>query len=476
MAFYGLDFGTTNSSISIMENDQVRLLPIDEKSKTQEVVRSALYFFPKKIVLAKNVTEQQKANQTFRDTQISYEGATKTLIGTAAVNAYLQDNKLRHPGIRRKIYTGKLLHLILYVTSSGKQVFNDVLEFYEEIDFGTGRFFHALKSALKVKSYRGSRVFGEEYSLEQLIAKLISQIKDRADEMVKLNIDSVVVGRPVAISTDPDKDKAAQDRLEEALKIVGFKNIKFVFEPIAAAKYFLNKSGMEKKKILVFDFGGGTLDTALVEYDEGFNVLATDGVYIGGDLLNSDILYQVLGKYFGTEVTWGEREMPMPIHIVDSIRSWYAIPTLNNPDDIAFLSEKCLYNCNDPEAIKRLIYLVENNLGFEVYEAIERAKKELTHSPASRIVFKDGLIDIDIEITREQFEKIIHWRVENVRETVLNTLTKANLKPEDVDCVVRTGGSSLIPVFVRMLTDIFGPERITEFDPFTSVAAGLAIE
>jgi molecular chaperone DnaK (HSP70) len=165
MAFYGLDFGTTNSGISIMEDGKVKLLPIDEKAKTQEVVRSALYYYPKKFVLAKNVTAQQKADHTYRANQVSYEGETKTLIGTAAANAYLQDNKLRHPGIKRKIYTGKLLHLILYVTASGKQVFNDILEFYEEIDYGTGRFFHALKSALKVKSYRGSRVFGEEYSL-----------------------------------------------------------------------------------------------------------------------------------------------------------------------------------------------------------------------------------------------------------------------------------------------------------------------
>lgn len=380
---------------------------------------------------------------------MSYEGETKTLVGTDAVKVYLKDNKRRTPGIKRKIYTGKTLHLILFVTPSGKQVFGDIPEFFEEIDFGTGRLFHTLKTALRTPVYKDSRVFGEDYSLEQLIAKMIGQMKETADKQIDEVVDSVVVGRPVVISPDPVRDQAAQNRLEEILKLVGFKKIKFEFEPVAAAKYFVTKNKLEKQKILVFDFGGGTLDTALVEYDQQFKVLATDGVYIGGDLLNSDILYHKLGEYFGSKITWSDRNLGMPTHIIDSLRSWYAIPTLNNPADMAFLTEKGRFNNSDPEAMKRLTYLIQHNLGFEIYEAIEKAKKELTNNESARTVFKDGSIDIDLEINKKEFEKIIKPRVEEIKAVVLDTLKKANLKPE---------------------------EKITKFDPFTSVAAGFTLE
>ena len=110
-----------------------------------------------------------------------------------------------------------------------------------------------------------------------------------------------------------------------------------------------------------------------------------------------------------------------------------------------------------------------------MYEAIEVAKKELTYKDNTRIVFKDFPIDIDVEFTREEFEAIIEPRVNTVRKTVMNTLKKANVLPEGIDVVVRTGGSSLIPVVENTLVEIFGADKVVEFDPFTSVAAGLAL-
>jgi hypothetical chaperone protein len=228
--------------------------------------------------------------------------------------------------------------------------------------------------------------------------------------------------------------------------------------------------------VLVFDFGGGTFDTTLMETGTESKILATDGVYIGGDLLNSDIFYHKLGKLFGTEVRFGEQQMLIPGHIITGLRSWFGIPNLNNPDDISFLTGSVKYKCSDPEAITRLLYLIQKNLGFEMYEAIEVAKKELTNKDETTIRFKDDLINIEEKITRQEFEEIIAPRVEAVRECVMRTLDKAKLKPKDIDIVIRTGGSSLIPVFENMLIEIFGSDKVTEFDPFTSVAAGLALK
>ena len=473
---FGLDFGTTNSSLSLLRDGQPILLPIDESAPKKEVVRSALYFFPKEFTLSNKVTPDQLESQTFNAWQVSYEGVVKNLIGERAVNAYLNDNKTRKRGVKRKIFTGEIIKdVILYVTPSGRQVLGDIPDYYEEYDFGTGRLFHALKTALKSPYYKGSRVFGDYYSLEQLIALFVKEIRSKAQALTGEEITSITCGRPVFFSPVPEKDKAAQDRLEVALKEAGFVDVKFELEPVAAAKYYLSRFPQKGQKILVFDFGGGTFDTTVMDNHQGFNVLATDGVYIGGDLLNSDIFYTKLGPLFGTQNTWGEKSLNMPYNIITALQSWYGIPNLNTPETIGFLEGNAQHNSSDPKAIDRLLHLIHKNLGFEIYEAIESAKKELTTKDDSTITFSDGPIYINEKITRSEFEEIISPRVESVKNCVIRTLKKAEVEPDEIGVVVRTGGSSLIPIYEKMLNDLFGKERVTEFDPFTSIAAGLSL-
>jgi hypothetical chaperone protein len=154
---------------------------------------------------------------------------------------YLNDNKSRHHGIKRKIYTGVYKTFILYTKESGKIVTTEVPDYYEEMDFGTGRLFHALKSALKSPNYKGVRIFGKEYSLEEMIGIFVNNLKKAADAFGKDEKKSVVCGRPVKFSIDPKADKEAQDRLEKAIKSAGFNEVKFEFEPVAAAKYYLSR-------------------------------------------------------------------------------------------------------------------------------------------------------------------------------------------------------------------------------------------
>ncbi len=478
MAYYGLDFGTTNTSLSTIIDGEVVLLPVDEVAENTGVARSALYFYPRKLMISNKVNKEQLESHTFTANQIWYEGEEKVITGALAVSTYLNDNRSRHKGIKRKIYTGEIKTLILYTDASGKTHTVDVPDYYEEIDFGTGRLFHALKTALKSPNFKGARVFGKAYTLEEMIGVFVNNLKKTADSFTGVEKKSVVCGRPVSFSADQEVDKKAQDRLEQAIKSAGFDEVKFVFEPVAAAKYYLSRFPSKGKRVLVFDFGGGTFDTTIMEVDENsdFKVVATDGVYVGGDQLNSDIFYHKLGKFFGTEVRFGEMQLKMPGHIISGLRSWYGIPNLNNPDDIGFLTGNVKYKNTDPKAIERLLYLIQKNLGFEMYEAIEVAKKQLTHTDETKIVFKDGPIDIEEPITRVEFEELIEPRVRDVKETVLRTMETAGLKTDDIDIVVRTGGSSLVPVFENMLIEMFGRDKVTEFDPFTSVAAGLALE
>ena len=476
MTKFGLDFGTTNSSISLNTDGRVALLNIDQNAPDPSVIRSALYFFPRKLVISNKVTQEQIASNTFMASQIHYEGEVKNLIGAEAITQYLQDNKNKTSGVRRKVYTGRKHELITWTNPYSGRVYKEWFpEFYEEVDFVTGRLLHALKTALKSPLYKRTTIYGDFYSLENLIAILIREIKERAENLAGQEIKEITCGRPVHFSDDGKKDELASNRLAEALKLAGFERTNFEYEPIGAAKYFLSKRKTKKEKILVFDFGGGTLDTAIVEFDNGFKVLATDGVYIGGNLLNSRIFQAKLGDYFGKIITYGDSQLPMPKHFNESLNSWFAIPNLNNPEDMNFLRSGARYHNTDLAALDRLVYLIEMNLGFEIYEAIEIAKKELSEKPASNIIYKDGPIDIDVSITKTEFEEIINDDVLKIKQTVLTTLEKAELEPEQISVVVRTGGSSLIPAVEQMLVSIFGTSKVQLFDTFTSIAAGLSL-
>lgn len=469
---YGLDFGTTNSAIAIEEEGIGKVLPIDLTASDPRVIRSMLYFFPRQLKVSEKMSALRRGMNIYMPGELWYEGDFKHLVGQLAVTQYLQDSKNRKPGIKRTIMTGKYLNT---GTASADQAKGDlVAERYEEVDYGTGRLVQALKTGLKASLYKGTSVFGKFFTLEELIGVFVSEIKKQADIQNLGNVAEVVCGRPVYFSGDRQKDKAAQDRLEEALKLAGFKKVAFEYEPVAAANQFIAQSGYAVQKVFVFDFGGGTLDTAIVEAGMRSKVLAADGVYIGGDLLNADILQAKLWDYFGASSTYGDTQIKMPIHIYDLLNSWYSIPNLNNPDTMELL-ERVKYRNTDPGSVDRLVHLIRANLGFELYEAIEDAKKKLTLEDETTIVFSDGPIDIAKNISREEFEKIINPRVEEVRQTVLRTLKTAGVTPEEIDVVVRTGGSSLIPVFESMLADIFGAQKLKMFETFTSIASGLAL-
>ncbi len=467
---FGLDFGTTNSSIAISENGVSRVIEIDDLAIDPRVVRSMLYFLRRELTYSPTVPIERLNARVFKNSELIYHGQQQYSVGTEAVNRYLLENKNRKPGIRRKILTGRMIIPATSASSDQGRV-DPVPEYYEEVDFGTGRLMQALKTALKSYLYKGTTIFGKFYPLEELISIYIGLLKSQAEKVIEQKLDEVVCGRPVHFLDDPIKDLMAQNRLEEALKASGFNKVSFVFEPVAAAKQFISEKNATAQTVFVFDFGGGTLDTAIIQNNK---VLATDGVYIGGDLLNADILQSKLVKYFGSETRYSDSRTDIPRHIFEGLNSWYSIPNLNNPEMLDLL-DRVKYKNSDPAAIDRLIYLITKNLGFDLYEAIENSKKELSNKDQTVIKFKSGFIDINEVLTRSDFEDIIRPRVLEIQKVVLKTLTTANLEPNQIDVVVKTGGSSLIPVFESMLQDIFGQDKVHQFENFTSIAAGLAL-
>ena len=107
-----------------------------------------------------------------------------------------------------------------------------------------------------------------------------------------------------------------------------------------------------------------------------------------------------------------------------------------------------------------------------VFQAIKDFKAELSTAPEAVLDIPE--LDVEIRLTRAEFETLIQDQLELVEQALDDTLTRAGLSREAIDIVLCTGGSSLIPAVRRILEEHF-PNRVVEHDPFTIVAAGLAI-
>jgi len=442
---YGLDFGTSNSAIAIWRDGKAELIPVDQAAPNPGTVRTVLW--------------------------IGRDG--EMLIGERAVNAFVAGN------VGREIAKSRVWYDELILTEFGPE--------YIQFDVDRevpGRFFQAPKSALKDPTYVGTDVLGTIYTIEEIVACVLREIKERADAYCGQAIDRVVLGRPVRFADNEEDDRLAEHRLRRAAELAGFRDVVFVYEPLGAAFHYEIELDHEEVA-LVFDFGGGTLDLSIVRLgparewraDRSGDVLAAAGLLLGGNTFNEDIMEQRLMRHFGRRVTWRSewgRDLPIPAHIFERLRTWYTISLLNERTLMDFLRE-VRGLASDPRRIEALICLIVKNYGWDLFQEIERAKCELSTARYTKLQFFREAIAISELLTRTAYEMVIAPHFADIERALDAVLADAGLSAEDVDVVLRTGGTSLTPAIQALLARRFGPERIREQDVFTSVVSGLAV-
>ncbi len=436
----GLDFGTTNSSAAVYDGSRVRLIGLDPVNSAPSIMRSTLF--------------------------ITREGVP--FIGREAINRFTEAN------VGREIeYEWRYLGDAEVTLADVGTV---VQALYAVVDSNApGRLFQSLKSHLRDSSFTGTDVFGTRYSLETLIAVVLRVILQRIEAELGQKVTSMVLGRPVHYSFDPRLDELALARMSSAAEEAGLPPFTFLPEPTAAALSYASTAHGEQH-VLVFDFGGGTLDVTVMRIDDqgAREVLATDGVPIGGDLLDRRIVMGKMLGHFGEGATLGPRKMALPALLLDHLSEWQSIVDLTQPRYLSIIDE-AIRTGDKPNELRALRTLVRENYGLPLYEQVERAKVRLSDDPRTTIAMDVPGIRFSDTLERWDFDRLIGPDVREVSACIDRALAAAGLTAADIDVVLRTGGSSRIPRFVRMLADKFGADKLKEMDVFTGVAAGLAI-
>jgi hypothetical chaperone protein len=447
MLSIGIDFGTSNSSIAVWDGRAVRLLALDPHGRNPQVMRSLLYF----------------------------TRAGEVVAGQRALDLYTEQNTGREVKLERR-YIGEVK-----MTFSDMTVVKDAFALVDVNE--PGRLFQSLKRFLAVTSFKKTKVFGSEFRLEELVATLAEQMVRAAEEALGEPVRELVVGRPVRFADDERKDEAARERLSEAWSLVGLDRVRFVEEPVGAAHHYAAEAQLEPgTRLLVFDFGGGTLDITVARAtSNGIEVLSTGGVPVGGDLLDSRIMETRVARHFGRGAHYvpqvgaiSAKALPVPAHLFSRLRSWQSIVELNRPELLSLIRE-AKRSSDRPAELARLEALVTRNFGLAVFRAIEEAKIELSTDDETVVSMPHWEIDLAQPLTRGELEAAISGQVRAAREVVLSAVERAGCEPDEIAVVITTGGSSLIPAFRRMLAEMLPRADLAEADTFTSVAAGLAL-
>jgi hypothetical chaperone protein len=432
----GIDFGTSNSGVAVYDGQKVRVLPVDPKNVQPEVIKTVLY-----------ITKEYRA-----------------YLGQEAAEAYYRDNVNRQRRFVKQWageidYRGADMHYV-----------RDIFVYVDELK--PGRLLQYLKTALRKEGYKGTQVFERHYSAGDLAKTYLTLLKQRAEDVLGEPIHAVTLGRPVKFSESAEQDQKAEETLRQAAHEAGFTEVDFELEPIAAALYY-EQSISKPQNVVIFDFGGGTLDIAVMRLgDKKREVYSSGGVDIAGSDFDRTIIEKRMLPHFG----YGRvKHHPEILEMIHAIPDWMALPELGTPINRTVL-DKAINAKIAPVRLKALEQLIYNDLAFTFYNRVEAGKIALSKEGATVISLEDKNIALWEMYTRYQFEADIHHYLKEVEKVLLDTIAKSGLEPGQIDAVVKTGGSSNIPLFTDMLTRVFGADKVKESNALSSVVGGLAIK
>lgn len=429
---YAIDFGTTNSLISAVHDDgRIDFVPMEDRDRVE--LRSLVYL---------------------------HRGGDR-LAGQDAVRSYLTIGSSR--------------------TRCGSCELRDLgcRTYKPGGDCGDGRLLSQVKSDLADANFSSTHSWGDDFAVEELVAVVLRRLKRAADRHVGQDVRRLVIGQPVRFAGAEgarfrELQSLAEGRLEQAAAAAGFAEVRRVPEPQAAVAVEELTEGV----VLCVDFGGGTFDVAVLDVKDSVGVVrALSGVAVGGediDALMFDAFVRPgldLDRVFDIP---GGKPMQLPARYRTQLRSLAGLKSLVVDPQVAVVLRQMLGGPRS-EPIRLVWELLYGGQAWSFYGAIEQAKIELSEKQLARVMFsRPGIPPVDVEIRRSAFDLILQEPMGQIRACIADALTAAALTPGDISYVAKTGGSSRLPAFQRLLDEMLPGVPAVQRDPYTTVVRGLA--
>jgi hypothetical chaperone protein len=356
------------------------------------------------------------------------------------------------------------------------------------VDGIEGRLMRSMKSILGSTLIEQSTDIGGGRAVRYLdvVATYLAHLKRRAEAECGASIGRAMLGRPVFfVDADPARDAQAEAALRSAARRAGFGEIEFQFEPIAAA-FDYEQSVRREEKVLVADIGGGTSDFSIVrvgplrsaKVERKDDILASHGVHIAGTDFDRRVeLASILpllgyGAFGVASASAPAREAPSAVYF--DLASWHLINTVYQPQRVAELRGMRSFYA-DPALHRRLMTVVTQRLGHELLGRAEGAKIAVAEGGETRLDLGHVEAELFARLDESRALAVLAADVERIVGAAESTARQAGLKPEAIDALYFTGGSTGLRLLADRLQRAFPTARPVRGDRFASVASGLAL-
>jgi hypothetical chaperone protein len=340
------------------------------------------------------------------------------------------------------------------------------------------RLIQSFKSYAASPLFKETRILGRRFAFEDLLSAYMLRLRDHAG-LTRLPT-TAIVGRPVNFAGSSPDPALAVARYQKAFERLGFTDIRYAYEPVAAAFFFARRLTADAT-VMVGDFGGGTSDFSIVRFhlkdgEIASSPLANTGVGVAGDAFDYRIIDNLVSPWLGKGSSYKafDNILPVPNRYFAAFARWEQLALLKASRDMADI-RALRRTALQPEKIDRLVEILDDNHGYRLYQAVSKLKETLSSAAEAEFVFEAGSVAIAKRVTRERFEAWIAPELAAIEGAVDAALAQARLEPNGIDRVFLTGGSSFVPAVRRIFAERFGEARLESGGELVSIASGLSL-
>lgn len=345
---------------------------------------------------------------------------------------------------------------------------------------GDARFLQSIKTFAASALFQGTLIFARRHSFEDLMEIFLKRLQSYAGDHWPSDVSRLVAGRPVHFAGANPDPALATERYNEALTRLGFPEIHYVYEPVAAAYYFA-QSLKSDANVLVADFGGGTTDYSLIRFERKAGKLTAtpighSGVGIAGDHFDARMVDRLVAPEIGkgTHFRSFDKVLEVPAGFYANFSRWNQLSIFKTTREFTDL-KSLVRSATDPDKLEMFIDLVEHDEGYPLYQAISATKMALSGSEEAEFNFSPLGKAGRKTVKRADFETWIVDDLARIEGALDDVLTKTNTTAAQIDKVFLTGGTSFVPAVRKIFTERFDTDKIESGGELLSIAHGLAL-